>query len=97
MNADVVQQNISPDDNADILNMDTFGDSADDVVIGEESMDGINSSDDDDSNNIGVSVNTGDIRYEDGGVIIANNSDVLGDINGDYYDNISNDGNRVKQ
>ena len=45
MNADVVQQNISPDDNADILNEDTFGDSADDVVIGEESMDGINSRD----------------------------------------------------
>ena len=95
-NADVVQQNISLDGNADILNLDTFGNSADDVVIGEKSMNGINSSDEDDSNNIGIgvnSVNTGDIRYEDGGDIIANNSDGLGDIIGDYYDDISDDGN----
>ena len=54
MNADVVQQNMSPDNNADILNVDTFGDSADDVVICEESMDGIKSSDENDSNNIGI-------------------------------------------
>ena len=93
MNADMVQQNISPDDIADMLNEKTFGDSADDVVIGEESMDGINSRDEDDSHNIDVSVNTGDIRHEDEGVISTNNSDGLGDINGDYFDNISDDGN----
>ena len=96
MKVDGVHQNISLDEDADISNVDTSGDSSDDVCI-VDSMDGINNDDEDDNNNVDFSVNsdnTGDIRFKDGGDISVYNSDGLDNISGEYYDEIGDDVNK---